>query len=307
MVAQETSDGLLSIGELSAASGISPHTLRVWERRYGRPEAVRLPSGHRRYPAGDAVWLRRIHELQAYGHRPSRLLALPAREFDALLAEARASRSAGDRSEPWLAIFREQGAEALRQRVQAALAEWGALRALEEGIATFVAAIGLAWEEGRLSIEQEHAITEVIEDLLRSERLRLVAATPPREASAARIALATLSGERHGLGLQMAALALAAGGASPLLLGVDLPADEIAAAARRAEAAAVGISVSLAHGGPEHGHHVQRLRESLPESVALLVGGLGARAACRGVRGVEVVADLAALQRWARRRRAGRG
>ena len=39
---------LLSIGELSRATGLSIDTLRVWERRYGRPVPVRLPSGHRR-------------------------------------------------------------------------------------------------------------------------------------------------------------------------------------------------------------------------------------------------------------------
>ena len=36
--------------------------MRIWERRYGRPEAVRLPSGHRRYTDAQVTWLRRVAE-----------------------------------------------------------------------------------------------------------------------------------------------------------------------------------------------------------------------------------------------------
>ena len=41
-------------------TGIGRDTLRVWERRYGRPEPIRLPSGHRRYTAEQIRWLRRV-------------------------------------------------------------------------------------------------------------------------------------------------------------------------------------------------------------------------------------------------------
>jgi MerR family transcriptional regulator, light-induced transcriptional regulator len=39
----------LSIREMSARSGVSEGTLRMWEARYGFPVPQRLPSGHRRY------------------------------------------------------------------------------------------------------------------------------------------------------------------------------------------------------------------------------------------------------------------
>jgi DICT domain-containing protein len=40
---------LLTIGQLSEATGVQPGTLRMWETRHGFPRAERLPSGHRRY------------------------------------------------------------------------------------------------------------------------------------------------------------------------------------------------------------------------------------------------------------------
>ena len=59
------SEALYSIGEVSALTGLSTHTVRVWERRYGRPTAVRLPSGHRRYEEDQVAWLRAVAELRA--------------------------------------------------------------------------------------------------------------------------------------------------------------------------------------------------------------------------------------------------
>ena len=40
---------LLSIGALSRAVGVPTSTLRTWERRYGFPESLRSPGGHRLY------------------------------------------------------------------------------------------------------------------------------------------------------------------------------------------------------------------------------------------------------------------
>jgi MerR family transcriptional regulator, light-induced transcriptional regulator len=43
----------LSISELADRTGVPQATLRSWEARYGFPEPVRLPGGHRRYGLGD--------------------------------------------------------------------------------------------------------------------------------------------------------------------------------------------------------------------------------------------------------------
>ena len=53
MIENKEMESLISIGELSRLTGITTHTLRVWEKRYGSPSSQRLPSGHRRYPKED--------------------------------------------------------------------------------------------------------------------------------------------------------------------------------------------------------------------------------------------------------------
>jgi cobalamin-dependent methionine synthase I len=96
----------------------------------------------------------------------------------------------------------------------------------------------------------------------------------------------------------MSALVFALAGWRVLLLGVDTPVDQIAALAREAPIAAVALSCA-APGGREAAESLGALRRRLPRRLPLLVGGAGAPPA-RGQAGVEVLADLTALERWLR-------
>src|SRR5678815_3207470 len=83
--AQDSSEGLLSIGALSAATGIPIDTIRTWERRYGFPVPVRKPSGHRVYPLSLIPRLRRAAQAIARGHRAAEVVPASERALDALL------------------------------------------------------------------------------------------------------------------------------------------------------------------------------------------------------------------------------
>ena len=60
-------ENFISIGELARLTGITTHTLRVWEKRYGSPSSQRLPSGHRRYPKEDVPRLRAVAKALGWG------------------------------------------------------------------------------------------------------------------------------------------------------------------------------------------------------------------------------------------------
>jgi len=79
--------GELTIREISARSGVSEGTLRMWEARYEFPRPRRLPSGHRRYSERDLEQIRAVVRGREQG------LSLPsAIEHAAVLArEARPS------------------------------------------------------------------------------------------------------------------------------------------------------------------------------------------------------------------------
>jgi MerR family transcriptional regulator, light-induced transcriptional regulator len=295
--------GRLSIGALSRATGIPIETLRTWERRYGFPVPERKPSGHRVYSLASVPRLRRIAEALGRGHRAAEAVTASEGDLAQLLEATGASSRPGqptshfplaprDPSDLLRAVERFDSTT-LTHQLMADSTLLGPTEFLRARVAPLIRAVGEAWAARRLDIRHEHFLSERLGDLLRTLRLRF-----EERAIGPLVVLATLPGEPHGLGLQMAALVLAAAGCRTLYLGTDVPVPEIATLAKDISARAVAISVSAARAGRASTAHLGRLRALLPRRVVLLVGGDGAPKARKGM---DVIQDLTALDRWASR------
>lgn len=295
MNTQETdhSERLYSIGQAAEAAGLSPATLRMWERRYGRPVPVRLPSGHRRFRECDVLWLKRVAEALARGLRPARVVAASDDELDLLLAGIRPEPAAGAAASSLLDLVKECATEKLTAELHLLAQRLGLRSLLLECIGPLVTEIGQGWADGTLDVRHEHFATDRIEDVLRAQRAML-----DRNESGPLVVLTTLPGEEHGLGVQMAAAMAANAGARVHVLGTQTPLDQIRQSALDLGADAVGISVSLVTGGPETDRTIAALLAQLPDGVTLLAGGTGARGVRRGVRGVQYTDTLEDLERW---------
>jgi DNA-binding transcriptional MerR regulator len=107
-VTDQTPTRTLTIAEAAAATGLSPHTLRYYERDGLLLDAVeRASSGHRRYTERDLGWLHLLTRLRATG--------MPIREIREYADLVRR----GDGTEPQrLALL-----QAHRDAVRAQLAE----------------------------------------------------------------------------------------------------------------------------------------------------------------------------------------
>ena len=282
---------LLSIGELAEAGGMSPEQVRMWERRYGRPTAIRLPSGHRRYPESMIPWLRRIGEALSRGHRPHQVLRLSDEDLDKLLAVPEPEPPASHRAlDKVLAALRAYDPGALRRWVRELSAESSSLELVRDHLSPLLVRIGEQWRDGLIDVGHEHLPSEVLEDELRQLRQR-----HPITASRPRVLLATLAGEHHGLGLQMSALVAAARGLRVNVLGTNTPLGEIQAVAGATRADVVGISVSLNSSNLETEQRLRALRDLLSPDVRLVVGGEGVRTLRQGPRGID---RLASIDAW---------
>ena len=292
--------GKLSIGSLAKATGVPVETLRTWEQRYGFPAAERKPSGHRVYALSTVTRLRRIADAIARGHRAGAVVGATEAELSRLLSATASPSSAGvvpanpspSSVEDLLVAVSAFDAD----RLTAALwSDWGRLGPigfLQLTAAPLVERVGREWEEGRMEIRHEHFLSERLGDVMRAIRLPLdlTAAGPT-------VVCATLPGERHALGLQMAALLLSSAGLRVLYLGTEIPPSELGRLAGEAGARAVAVSVSSAADAAAVKRHLTRLREELPRSAQLLVGGRGTPA---GRGDIVTVDDFAGLERWAR-------
>lgn len=296
-----TSTPRLSIGAVSRATGIPVPTLRTWERRYGFPVPERRPSGHRQYPATVIEHLRAIASALEAGHRAAQVVPLPLDELQRLISVSRAG------TDPPL-VFKPEppsaelddllGAAmafrvgALERSLEARLKEMGSIEFVDRCLGPFLVAIGIAWDEGRLPIANEHAATECVRGVL--SRLWL----PGRDRQVDDVVVhATLPDEDHDLGLHMAAVAFAEAGWRVVFVGKNTPVIDIAIAARESEARAVAISVSAAADVAASVRDLRSLRRVLPPEVALAVGGAGAPA---GVPSIEHFAAVHSLHDWAK-------
>jgi methanogenic corrinoid protein MtbC1 len=297
--------GLLTIGALSAATGVPVETLRTWERRYGFPVAARKPSGHRVYPLGTVLRLRLIAQALGRGHRAAEVVGASEGALEALLAALPRATAPRPSHRATLApaliapadptdLFEETRAfdgERLKRAFQVDWARLGPLEFLEQRAAPFLTAIGDAWSKGTLDVRHEHFASAALGDFLRAVRMPL-----EERVDGPIAALATLSGELHGLGLQMCALVVAVAGWRPLLLGVNTPIPQIVALTREAPIAAVAVSCA-----PPRRRHtaeaLRTLRRRLPRRIPLLVGGSGAPPVTARS-GIQVLPDLPALERW---------
>ncbi|HJV91032.1 MAG TPA: MerR family transcriptional regulator [Holophagaceae bacterium] len=275
----------LSIGDICDETGLSPDVIRVWERRYGFPVPVRLPSGHRRYRPEDLNRLRLMAEAVAQGLRPSVAAAADDTALKGMLRK--------EEGEVWTDLVdglfdsvMRMDAVGIRAQLDQARARDGVLPFLRCCVAPLLDRVGMAWAEGTLDIHQEHFLTEVLED-----RLRQLRAEQRVQPGSPVILFATLPGERHRLGLLMAALTYAAKGHRTELLGIDLPVANIASAARTLKASCVAVSLSIQSSGEPTRRLIQDLQERLPDGCRLIIGGQGA-ARTRRVEGVERMAGL---------------
>jgi methanogenic corrinoid protein MtbC1 len=188
-------------------------------------------------------------------------------------------------------------AEPLRRAFQSDWARLGPLEFLEQRAAPFLRAVGNGWADGTLGVRHEHFASAVLGDFLRVVRRPL-----DDRATGPIAVLATLPGELHGLGLQMAALVFASAGWRSLVLGVDTPITQIAALAREVPLGAIALSQVQPPGRNDQAP-MRELRRRIPRGIPLILGGSGAPAETR-LKGVEVFHDFAALDRWLRSRAA---
>lgn len=295
--ASDSGEQLWPMGAVTRRTGIGEHTLRAWERRFGFPTPRRLPSGHRRYTAAQVERLLLIGTALALGHRAGDVVPLATEQLEQLLErhDVPARIAAGDDRTDWvpelLEAARRLDAGAVSERLRREALTLGVTRFLKDRVVPLLAEAGEAWSRGELGVRHEHLLSGCVEDQLRAIRGSLDVHATGRP-----VVLATLPGERHGLGLQLVAVVAAAVGRRVRLLGADTPVEEIAAAAETLQAASVGLSISPVAAEEATLRQVEELRRRLPAEVRLWLGGAGARRLGSLGADVELVADLDRLE-----------
>jgi methanogenic corrinoid protein MtbC1 len=260
------------IRAVAKITGLSLDTLRAWERRYKAVVPERSERG-RQYGPEHIERLLLLNQLVQNGHAIGGIASRSDEELRRLLTQQHSQPVSvptppADMLAPILAAI--ESFDTLRasdelSRLAAVLSP----RDLVYQVAVpLMREVGIRWHNGTLAIAQEHLLSQMLRTLLGS-MMRLF--RPPNPAMT--MVLSTLAGESHEFGILAAAMLASLAGVEPVYLGPNLPAREIADAARRTSAKVVALSITLPSETTQE--ELNALAAAMPEDAELWVGGAG--------------------------------
>ncbi len=271
-----------SIQAVAERTGLTPHVIRAWERRYRAIKPARSPGRHRLYSEAEIERLAMLDRAVRSGHSIGKIARLPIGKLRALVANRPASARSvkGAVHDEPAAPFRAEAlaaatcfdGPALDDTLRRALVALGNQGLLRLAIGPLAQEIGERWRAGELTAAHEHFFTASVKVFLGD--LARQSATP---LNAPLIIVSTLPGQLHELGAVMAAATAANLGWRAIYLGPSLPAHEIAGAALRNEASAVALSIVYPEDDPNLARELTDLARLLPASTRILAGGRAAR------------------------------
>jgi MerR family transcriptional regulator, light-induced transcriptional regulator len=163
---QEKKSAVLRIGELSRRVGVSEYVLRAWESRYGLLKPARSDGGYRLYSEDDEGRVARMQAHLAHG------LAAAQAARAAIADEQPGQIGAGAMAPPRadlvdvaeglgraLAEMDEPGAQAVLDRL---LTDFTVESVLRDVLMPYLHDLGEQWEQGAVSVAQEHFASHVV-------------------------------------------------------------------------------------------------------------------------------------------------
>jgi MerR family transcriptional regulator, light-induced transcriptional regulator len=227
------------ISTVASLTGVSPITLRAWERRYGLVRPLRTKKGHRLYTHEHVERVRRALALLERGLRIGQVRGL--------LDQEAAPEAADGNYRPWLGYLeRLSGAVAsfdqaeLDRIYDEALSLYPIEQVTRELLLPSLVRLGERWQKVPGAIAEEHFLTGYVRSKL-GARVQHRA----RYVTGARFLAACAPGEPHELGLLLFSLEAQEVGLQPIITGGNTPFEELIASCGRARCRAIVISSTV--------------------------------------------------------------
>ncbi|WP_432196295.1 MerR family transcriptional regulator [Streptomyces sp. bgisy027] len=244
----------LTTGALARRLGVSPTTLRSWDRRYGIGPEVRGEGRHRRWAPRDVAVLETMCRLTSAGVPPAEAARAARRGADgaaphgvtlpddAAVAPTGGARSRASGTLP-LGDVRQEcrglaraavrlDAPAVEQQLASAVDDHGIVVAWQEVMVPTLHAVGRKWaSSGDRYVEVEHLLSWHVSSALR--RCTRPLGTPGSAHAPGPVLLACVPGEQHSLPLEALNAGLCELGLPTRMFGGAVPVEALTAAVTR--------------------------------------------------------------------------
>ncbi len=262
-------------------TGLSPDVLRAWEKRYLAVTPLRTVTNRRLYSDRDVERLSLLRKAITAGRTIGHVARLSDSELYALVMDdeanayhpsAESHETAGAiGEEPYfsacIAAVKALDTRTLEMALSHAAVGLSPSALFERLLIPLIQTIGDLWRAGTLRVTHEHMVSAIVRTFVGNMTLSTAAR------SASRIVVATPAGQRHEFGALIAAAVAMLENWDVVYLGPDLPAEDIAAAARLTRAEAVALSIVYPEGDVSLCEELVRLRGNLSDQVVIIAGG----------------------------------
>jgi len=274
-------------------TGLSPATLRVWERRYPGIAPGRSDSGRRLYSESELARLSSLSALVRGGFRIGEVVELDDAQLERALAELSESLAVppekgpgsieaplnpGD-TEPEALVERAVNAAlaidtaTLEAVIEEAIRLHGQLDVVDTVVFPVTTRLARMAESGEAQPVHQALAEAALERVLARQSATFWGRGPQQASERPLLALAAPKGQKAGVGLLASMSHIFAAGWQPLMLGTNVPVADLVPAVHASGAR--GVLLAWISDGPDDGlaADLSGLRKRLPAEVPLLFGG----------------------------------
>jgi DNA-binding transcriptional MerR regulator/methylmalonyl-CoA mutase cobalamin-binding subunit len=273
---------ICTIKYVAEKTGLSPHLIRIWERRYNAIVPDRTETNRRLFSELDVLRLQLLKKATDAGHNISQVANLSSDELlrlinnQMIVVRPNEIDPTLESDENYfyksaLNCVMQLNGDGLKNALEQASVLLTKLTLINGVIVPLCTKMGALWRSGKLKIINEHMATPIIRSVLWNllNAIKVSRIAP-------RIVIATPLNHRHDIGALAIAIIAREAGWRSLFFGSNLPADEIAAAVNRTKARAVALSITFSLDYQMLVEEIKMLRRYLSSDIAIFIGGQGA-------------------------------
>ena len=214
-----------SIKDIEILTGIKPHTIRIWEQRYGIIKPQRTATNIRYYTEEDLKLMLNVSLLNKMGFKISKITCLKPNEIEhKVLSLVEQANDADINLSALLNCMVRLDEDTFEHLLNKYLETNGLETTMTRILFPFLYRIGLLWQTGSITPAYEHFFTNLV-------RQKIIAAIDKQVLSplpdAKRFLLFLPPNEPHELGLLYAHYVIRQRGHRSVYMGLNLPIDHI--------------------------------------------------------------------------------
>jgi DNA-binding transcriptional MerR regulator len=260
-----------TIKDLSQLSRIKPHTLRIWEQRYGIMRPKRTDSNIREYSHDDLKYLLNVAILYENGVKISNIAKLSLGEISEKVKHLTTEKlEITTQIQNLVVCMLDLDEDRFEKILTNSILSIGLEDTITQIVYPFLQHIGILWQTNTINPAQEHFIT----NLIRQKLIVAIDGIPVsrRKPNYKKFILFLPEGEMHEISLLFAAYLVKINGHKCIYLGQSLPVHDLKSVQEFHKADVLMTIITSTPCLEDVQPYINKLKKAMPDSVFWLTG-----------------------------------